>query len=113
MWWLKEAPKKIGDIIQKDMFENILLECVTNDGEILEKLKKFSFKDRELMNRIRPKSVMESIDKTRGKQFKIYEGMSELIQFEPAFAWVPEYQNLLNGIAWTSENIQKLEKTKK
>lgn len=110
MWWLKEAPKIIGEKIQKGCFDNIIMECVSNDADILKKLEKFTFKDRDLIRRIRPQKVLETIDKTKGKSFGVYEGMSELVQFEPAFTWVPEYQNLLNAIAWTSENIKRLEK---
>jgi len=113
MWWLKEAPVEICKKVQHDCFINILTECVGNDGDLLGNLKKFTFKDTKTIECIRPKAVLETMDKTKGKKFPSYEGMAQLTQYEPAINLVPEALNLLNAIAWTADNVKKLELFKK
>lgn len=112
-WWLKEAPKKTSEIISSSLFNKIMEVCLMEDHTILNKLKNIDLKrDRELIVKIRPVAVLEGIDKTKGKTFTKYEGMSNLMEFEPALQFIPETENLINALAWTAENIKKLESIK-
>ena len=112
-WWLKEAPKKTTESISSSILRRIMEVCLTEDHTILDRLKNIDLKrDKDLIIKIRPSSVLEEIDKTKGKTFLKYEGMSNLLEFEPALQFLPEAENLINALAWTAENIKKLESLK-
>lgn len=113
-WWLNEAPKQINEKLGIACFDNIVRFTLKSDGEFTKKLGRIDLiRDKDVIASIRPTSVLESIDKLKGKRFKTFEGINTLLAYEPILQFIPEAPTLLNGIAWTAENIKKLEATKK
>lgn len=113
-WWLNEAPKQINEKLGIECFDNIVRFTLKSDGEFTKKLGRIDLiRDKDVIASIRPASVLESIDKLKGKRFKTFEGINTLLAYEPILQFIPEAPTLLNGIAWTAENIKKLEASRK
>ena len=107
LYWLKEAPKIISNNISDKYYKSIILECVSNNQNILNDIKKFDFK--------KPFKIAESIKKDNS--FGILNEMNknlplckfptkEILKHEAVLNIIPNPEVFCQMISWTVECVK-------
>jgi hypothetical protein len=102
-FWLVEAPKILSEELKFSCFKSVITQCLSEDGNTLEELKKF--------NPGKPSKILESIKKNfsydviQVKYPPLRINPIEIKKNESVLNMIPENDKLIGMITWTAEGV--------
>lgn len=107
-WWRNTALKILSEELAESYFNAIILECMSADELILEKIK--SFNPGKANNLMETAKKLFSYEKIKLAYPEKNINDKEILQSEPGLNLFPNPKSILNMISWTAETTKLVNK---